>query len=289
MKLKANHLPEDKIADLDKITEIIKEHLDVYMIILFGSYARGDYVEDIYEEHGRTYEYKSDYDILVIHKGKNVKDKDIYKLEAELSRQFKFGTPVNAIYHDIVFINKKLQSNEYFFADIKKEGCVLYNSGEVKLAKVRDIWGKEREKLAQEDYEYWFEKGDEFVKLHSYALNDEMYGKCSFLLHQAAESFFTAILLVFTHYRPKLHDLKKLSEMAAALDKSLLNALPNVTPVEKEHFEILRKAYIDSRYKKDFSVTKEQLLYMASMVKNLQVITERECLKKIEAFGKCER
>lgn len=285
MKLKANHLPEEKVADLDKITETIKEFINTYMIILFGSYARGDYVEDIYEEDGRTYEYKSDYDILVIHKGKNVKEKVVHKLEKDLSRTFKFGTPVNIIYHDIEFINNKLQSNEYFFTDIKKEGCVLYNSGEVKLAKVKDIWGKERQNLAQEDFDYWFEKGCGFLRGYSFHEGENDNSLAAFNLHQAAESFFSAILLVFSHYKPKIHDLKKLSEISAALDKALFNALPNVTQIEQEHFDILRKAYIDSRYKKDFSVTKEQLLFMGEMVKALQEVTERECLKKIAAFG----
>lgn len=285
MKLKANHLPEEKVADLDKITETIKEFIDTYMIILFGSYARGDYVEDIYEEDGRTYEYKSDYDILVIHKGKNVKEKVVHKLEKDLSRTFKFGTPVNIIYHDIEFINNKLQSNEYFFTDIKKEGCVLFNSGEVKLAKVKDIWGNERQNLAQEDFDYWFEKGCGFLRGYSFHEGENDNSLAAFNLHQAAESFFSAILLVFSHYKPKIHDLKKLSEISAALDKALFNALPNVTQIEQEHFDILRKAYIDSRYKKDFSVTKEQLLFMGEMVKALQEVTERECLKKIAAFG----
>jgi hypothetical protein len=36
------------------------------MIILFGSYARGQWVEDIYTEGHITYEYISDFDILVL-------------------------------------------------------------------------------------------------------------------------------------------------------------------------------------------------------------------------------
>lgn len=36
------------------------------MVILFGSYAKGEQVEDIYSEKGTTYEYKSDFDILVV-------------------------------------------------------------------------------------------------------------------------------------------------------------------------------------------------------------------------------
>jgi len=36
------------------------------MVILFGSYATGKWVEDRYIEKGITYEYRSDYDLLVV-------------------------------------------------------------------------------------------------------------------------------------------------------------------------------------------------------------------------------
>ena len=36
------------------------------MVILFGSFARGDWVHDIYKEDHITYEYASDYDLLII-------------------------------------------------------------------------------------------------------------------------------------------------------------------------------------------------------------------------------
>lgn len=68
MKRSLAHLPKYKREELKKITSIIKESADVEMIILFGSYARGTWVEDIYKEGHITYEYKSDYDILVVAK-----------------------------------------------------------------------------------------------------------------------------------------------------------------------------------------------------------------------------
>ncbi len=36
------------------------------MVVLFGSYARGDWVEDIHTECHTIHVYKSDFDILVI-------------------------------------------------------------------------------------------------------------------------------------------------------------------------------------------------------------------------------
>ena len=67
MKTSLEHLPVNKQEELSAIKEIILDCIPkTEMIILFGSYARGDWVEDVYQENGTTYEYISDFDILVV-------------------------------------------------------------------------------------------------------------------------------------------------------------------------------------------------------------------------------
>ena len=63
MKTSLTHLPKHKREELKEITSIITSKVEVEMVILFGSYARGNWVEDTYTEGHITYEYKSDYDI----------------------------------------------------------------------------------------------------------------------------------------------------------------------------------------------------------------------------------
>lgn len=64
-------LPKHERAELKQVTSIIRELCDdVVMRILFGSFARGDWVEDEYKEGHIIYECKSDFDILVITEGK---------------------------------------------------------------------------------------------------------------------------------------------------------------------------------------------------------------------------
>ena len=46
MKTRPKHLPPQKLLTLDEIVAAIRQRHDVEMIILFGSHARGDWVED---------------------------------------------------------------------------------------------------------------------------------------------------------------------------------------------------------------------------------------------------
>ncbi|MGI4753497.1 MAG: HEPN domain-containing protein, partial [Janthinobacterium lividum] len=82
---------------------------------------------------------------------------------------------------------------------------------------------------------------------------------CAFLSHQATESFYNAILLVFSNYKPKLHNIKKLASRAKNYSSELLQVFPIVTSEQKKCFELLEKAYVDARYDKNYKITKEQL------------------------------
>ncbi|MHC4397037.1 MAG: nucleotidyltransferase domain-containing protein [Planctomycetota bacterium] len=58
MKKSLSHLPKHKQAELKLITRIIRKQFpSAHMIILFGSYARGQWVEDTYTEGHITYGY----------------------------------------------------------------------------------------------------------------------------------------------------------------------------------------------------------------------------------------
>jgi len=57
-----SHLPDDKIRELDTVTDRIQKTAKAHIVILFGSYARGDYKLERGLERGK----KSDYDLLVI-------------------------------------------------------------------------------------------------------------------------------------------------------------------------------------------------------------------------------
>jgi uncharacterized protein len=60
MKSSTEHLPAHKQKELATIVEAITaEFKNVEMIILFGSYARGEQVEDTYVKDGGIYEYRT--------------------------------------------------------------------------------------------------------------------------------------------------------------------------------------------------------------------------------------
>jgi uncharacterized protein len=286
MKRSIPHLPKHKRDELKEIAAIITQLANIEMIILFGSYARGNWVEDIYTEGHITYEYKSDFDILVIvGNSRYARSINLWdKVKNAIHGQKSIKTWVALIVHDIKEVNKALSRGQYFFTDIKKEGVLLYDSKRFDLAQARKLSPQERQQTAQDDFKYWFKSASGFLKQFEYAFKIRNYNIAAFLLHQATERFYMTTLLVFTHYKPKEHDIKILGKRVSNLDPRFLPVFPRTTPEEKQLFELLQKGYIDARYNPKYKITKKELEYLAGRVKLLQRLTKEVCKERIESY-----
>jgi predicted nucleotidyltransferase/HEPN domain-containing protein len=286
MKKSLAHLPKHKREELKLVTEIILDECPtVLMVILFGSYARGDWVEDTYVEDGITYEYASDFDILVIVRANKIANStDTWRRAEARARRFPVRTWTNLIVESIETVNNALARGHYFFTDIRKEGIVLYDTGEFKLARPRELNPKERKGQAKAHFKEWFTSAKDFFWQFRGALAHRKYKLAAFDLHQATERFYGAILLVHTNYRPKMHDLEKLSHMVAGYDPALLTVFPQGTEEQKKSFDLLNRAYVEARYNPRYRITKGQLEYLAERVRKLQRLTKRICQTRIESY-----
>ncbi|WP_256621317.1 HEPN domain-containing protein, partial [Rickettsia sp. TH2014] len=162
----------------------------------------------------------------------------------------------------------------------RKEGILLYDSGEFTLSEAKDLPWSEMKEIAKDYYEEWFDKGKSFLDCKN-PLEKGYLNKGAFELHQATESFYSTILLVFSNYKPKLHNLQKLGSMVGNYVSELWEVFPKATAEQKECFELHEKAYVDARYDKNNKITKEQLLYLIERIEKLKEITERICTARI--------
>jgi uncharacterized protein len=284
MKTSLEHLPEHKQQELQRAIEILREEIDLDILILFGSYARGDWVEDL-DPETLLYRYQSDFDLLVVtetpRQASRIEENS--QLSQKLAKAIR-RTPISLIAEDIQFVNRRLRKSQYFYIDILRDGVLLYDSGKFELAEPREITVQERKKLAEEDFNYWFNKAARLFSLYKFCISQESYNEAAFQLHQVTESLYGTILLVFTRYKPSTHDLEKLGQRVGSIEPKFLSVFPKSTEDEKEHFKLLRKAYVDARYKPNYTITKEQLEWLAERVSLLKELTESLCKEKIESF-----
>jgi len=217
MKTSLDHLPEGKRRELAYVVETLRAGFakataqrtqprfrngKLLKIILFGSYARGDWVED---PIGRYY---SDYDLLVAVNHDDLTDVAEFweKTESQLVTDLSAGTilrtPTGLIYHSLDDVNEKLRLGRYFFMDILREGIVLFEEPGHPFAEPQPLSPEQALQETRDYYEEWLESADTLLKTSMLVRGMDRPKEAAFLLHQATERFYHCLFLVRTLYSP---------------------------------------------------------------------------------------
>ena len=291
MKKSIAYLPKKKQEELKSIVRYVLEELpDCEMIILYGSYARNTYVDyDQRGEYGVRTCFMSDYDILVVTK-RGYPGYIIGHILHKASDRF-YQYKNLAVSPSIQFINESIQDlnraidrGRYFYTDIKKDGVMLYDSGNYKLARRRKLNYKEIRDMAQEYFDDKYSSANEFLLGANFYFSQELYKKASFLLHQACENYYLGVILTCTLYTSKEHNLDSLSGKAKAFYLDIAAAFPRDTEEEKRLSQLLIDSYIQSRYSMEFIVTREDIEALLPKVKLLGELTKRCCEDRIKEY-----
>jgi uncharacterized protein len=284
MKTSISHLPENKQHEINRIVEIIREVVNPEKIILFGSYAKGNWIEDRYtDKHGTLYEYISDYDFLVV--TKNNAEKTYTQESIIMDKVSHFKPPINLEIHEIDYIDRGLEDGEYFFVDIINDGILLSDKNRIQFAESRKLSDTERKQKSQRYFDTWFPQAEEFIIDCRNAFIRNSLKKSVFELHQAVECLYYVTLLVFTDYKPKTHNLWKLRKKTKPYSQELFQVFKAETDMNEEHlFDLLKRGYVDARYRADYEINSTELSTLIEKAIALQAIVERICIEKISSL-----
>ena len=313
MKNSIEHLPACTQEELNILIELIKNEVKgCEMIILYGSYSRDTFV--IYDERitfGSRTVFQSDLDILVVcslsvdsdyveYLLRRVADKYrtiLKELRANIiDARVRRYAPPQLIAEDIATLNRGLSERKSFYSDLIKDGITLYDTGNHILSTPQQLSRERIRDIAQEEFDECFFQASEFLKYGRIAYEDgasnkKCYTTGSFMLHQACEKHYKAINLVFDNYRPKFHDLEDLRTEVLEYSQELFTLFPRHRSsirgshsFEERCYDLLIRAYIESRYNPNFVVLKEEYEYMLKKTAELKDITLRICTEQIKAY-----
>jgi predicted nucleotidyltransferase len=298
MKKDLDHLPPRKQRELARIVEILHEEFEealagassekrrrgrILKIVLFGSYARGDWVDGFSSNRG----YQSDYDILIVVNQKKLTDEAAiwYKAEDRVMRLTK--APFTLIVHTLDEINDQMAKGHYFFADIRREGVMLCElPGQKPLAKPRPLTPQAAYEISKEYFDDRHPRSTEAIAGYQFFLARQNLNDAAFLLHQAVERTYITFLLTLTHYTPNSHNIKLLRGLTESRDQRLIEAWPRHYKRDRSAYNILKRAYVEARYSPHFTITTEQLNWLEAGTKRLHDLVDQACqdhLAKLKA------
>ncbi len=302
MRTDRDHLPATKQRELERIVETIFEEFRaatenadgrrkgarILKIVLFGSYARGDWVDAPLSAN----QYKSDYDILIIVSQKELTDRVAYwaKAEERLIRAYTIEktlqTPVNFIVHSLHEVNDGLAHGRVFFIEIKQDGIALYEADDSELAAPQPKTPVRALETAKEYFQENVSNAAAFLKGFHFYLSDGDRKRAAFLLHQATENLYQGLLLTLTFYTPYNHNIAFLRSLAEGLDRRLYGIWPESNRRERAMFQKLKEAYTKARYSKHYKISEEELTWLGERVEELGRIVHQVCSDRIAELEK---
>jgi predicted nucleotidyltransferase/HEPN domain-containing protein len=299
MKRDIDHLPEKQQAELARIrttlltefdasiaggTQTWRKHGKILKIILFGSYARDDWVDE--PANG----YLSDFDLLIV--VSNDKLTDIadywYVAEDKILHDPAIGRTVNIIVHDLAEVNAAMGRGEYFWTDIVRDGVILYELPGHSLAMPKPMTATEALDVAEKNFMQWFGAINRSLENAEGQLAKSAdlgwRREAAFSFHQAVERAYICLLLVHTFYFPRSHNIKFLRSLAEDVDKELVEAWPRDTKVQRRRFETLKRAYVEARYSDRYDISEDDLGAIHQATQRLVELVQASASRRIGAL-----
>jgi predicted transcriptional regulator len=66
---------------------------------------------------------------------------------------------------------------------------------------------------------------------------------------------------------------------------ALIEAWPRATKAEQRCFELLRQAYVNARYSPQYTITREQLEWLAARLERLQSLVRDACEQRLTVLA----
>lgn len=290
MKTSLEHLPPVKQHELARVVEIILEEFEdalkgasaefkkrgrILKIILFGSYARGTFVDEPHTKKG----YRSDFDLLIVVNNPKLADFSTYwhKAAERLTRSDEVSTPVSLIVHSLRDVNTELRRGRYFFVDIRRDGLGLYELDDEPLAMPGQVSAEEAWRMAAAYLADRLPHARVFLKTARFCIGEGDFKEAAFLLHQATEQAYSTLLLVLTNYSPPSHNTRFLRGLAEERAGKLVGIWPESQQRYTSWFNILNEAYVKARYSPHFEISEEALQWLSERTEALIAAVEKIC------------
>jgi len=273
------HLPAAKQQQLCAIVHIIRATADIERVILYGSHARGDWVDD------PTSGYLSDFDVAVLIASPVLAaDESLWADCQDRAREVAGDTPVSLIVHTVEDVREQLAQGRSFFRDVMTEGVALYDTGRAAIT-VPALTPAMHHALAQDAFTHYFEHAAQLYRSFERNLAHGSLAIAAFELHQVAETICKAVLVVFTAYLPKMHDLDELGRRCTHACPNLGPLVPQDVPDRKRLVALLRAAYVDARYSFAFEVSRKELVALSRYVCAFRTRAEWVCREQLAELG----
>lgn len=240
------------------------------MVFLLGASLYRRKSESIFTESAPTSQHLSDCFLLILIR--DLSNKELYEWQDKIECDCKSVMPVTVIVLKTATFGEWLKAGHRFACTVWQSAEVIYDSGNLSLG-ISDINRKpELDNDSEHLYTDGLTKAKEFLAGSELFRIRKQHAIAAFMLHQSAEQALRTLLKIGTGYHANTHSLERLLRYASLTSYQLLDIFPQKTDHEKRLFNLLQKAYIDTRYTAQYKISNDDLVCLTEKVRHIHEI-----------------
>jgi HEPN domain-containing protein len=252
------------------LVDIIVKAAKPDMIFLLGASLQRRRSESIFNEQAPTSQHISDCFLLVLIP--NLCNKELHEWQDKIENNCKCLMPVTALVLQTATFEEWLRSGHKFALTVAQSAAPVYDAGNISLAIPQNVANTITGKDCEKQYTDGLMKAKEFLAGAELYRIRKQHTMAAFMLHQSAEQALRTLLKICTGYHANTHSLDRLIRYGSLIAYQLPDIFPQRTDNEKRLFSLLQKAYIDTRYKEDYKINNDDLLYLSEKLRHIHAI-----------------
>ncbi|QEC41684.1 HEPN domain-containing protein [Pseudobacter ginsenosidimutans] len=129
----------------------------------------------------------------------------------------------------------------------------------------------------------WYKRSHLFLQMAKVQFNLGNCGMAAFCIHQSLEQVLIMLIISVCGYRMGIHNPDRLLRMLRFHNDAVADIFPNKTAEEKGRLCLLKKVYINYRYRVELEVTEDDIRYFFTELGKLHAMADRIIYPKITA------
>lgn len=268
------HLSKDAhLSNQQRLVDLIVKAANPEMIFLLGASLHRRRSESIFQQMAPTSQHMADYILLILIDDLN--NKEAHEWQDKIETHCKAFMPITTLVLQKNAFDEWLGEGHPFAINVHQSAVVIYNSGSHNLAVSQTTNHDSAANSVEKYLAEGLTKAKEFLAGSELFRIRKQHAMAAFMLHQSAEQALRTLLKVGTGYHANTHNIDRLLRYAGLVSYQLPDIFPQKTEEDKRLFNLLQRAYVDTRYKEDYRISNADLLQLTEKISHIHEILEQ--------------
>lgn len=269
-------------SPFDQIIPVITQAVLTERIYVTGRFRRSITVESIFNIFINPSIEETSFDLIVVVSAEEKRSDN--ELQDIIENRCKAVVPVTVLIMPVQKFRQLLESGHPFVYAISQSALQVYDTGNITVTAEKIPDTREWLDSARVDLDNWAHSAKISMEGAGYYIQNGHLGMAAFLLHQAAEHCYIALIRVMTGYRVHTHNLDKLMRYSRCFSLEINELFARNTPEEIHLFQLLQRAYVDARYKYDYVISPAEIQVLTARIRKLHALVLDICGQQLRAL-----